>query len=299
MIHSMTGFGSWRGESPLGLWAADVKTVNHRHLDVHVRLPTEFQSFEAAIRKKVADRLRRGRVDVSVRIERIRKGVRIEADPEVVRSYCEVVRALQRQFPIAGEITVDALSRIPGAISVTSADLSEEEERALSDQVAETVDQALLQVVEMRRREGEALARDLNSRIARIRQNLVRIQGAAHLLVAHYRERLEARIAELAPSATIDAPRLEVESLIYADKSDISEEITRLLSHLDQFEATVARDDEAGKRLDFLLQEMNREVTTILSKTSGINGAGVTLGEAAIDNKVEIDKLREQVQNVE
>jgi uncharacterized protein (TIGR00255 family) len=299
MIQSMTGFGSGRQETSLAVCVVDVKTVNHKHLDLHVRLPGEFQSLEPTVRKCVTRRLRRGRVDVSVGVERVRKGVRVEADPDIVSSYVEAVKSLQRQFPITGELTVDAISRVPGAISISGADLSDEDEQALRQQVEVAVDQALTRLIEMRRTEGEALVRDLAGRIKCIRENLTRIRDGADLLVTHYRERLEARLRELAPSIEVDSNRLEVESLIYADKSDITEEITRLNSHLDQFETTMRADGEAGKRLDFLLQEMNREVTTILSKTSGLNASGAAIGEAAVNNKVEIDKLREQVQNVE
>jgi uncharacterized protein (TIGR00255 family) len=299
MIQSMTGFGSGRSESPQVVVRADVKTVNHRYLDVHVRLPAEFQSLEAPIRKTVSNRLRRGRVDLTVSIERAHKRVLVEADAELISAYVQLVRSLQREFPISGELTLDAISKVPGAISVSPAEASDEEDRALLAQVEETVGQALSQLVGMRTREGEALDRDLVARIGRNRQSLTAIRDAAALLVEHYRDRLVARLTELAPAVELDSGRLEMEALIYADKSDIAEELTRLQSHMDQFEATLRGSEEAGKRLDFLLQEMNREVTTILSKTSGLARSGTTIGEAAIDMKVEIDKLREQVQNVE
>jgi len=299
MIRSMTGFGSGRQDSALASCAVEVKTVNHKHLDLHVRIPSEFQFLEPVLRKLVSERLSRGRVDMTVSVELARRGVRVEANPDIVASYVEVVKSLERQFPISGELTVEAISRVPGAITVTSTHMSDEEEASLIRQVGKAADRALGVLLEMRRTEGEALARDLSGRIGRIRDNLSRIRDGSHQLVSHYRTRLESRLADLAPTVSFDSARLEVEALIYADKSDISEEITRLGSHLDQFQTTVDSDDEAGKRLDFLLQEMNREVTTILSKTSGLNDSAVEIGQAAIDNKVEIDKLREQVQNVE
>lgn len=182
---------------------------------------------------------------------------------------------------------------------MSAAEASEEEDLALVAQVENAVEQALSGVVRMRALEGEALRQDLSGRLAVIRESLGVIGRNADVLVAHYRERLVKRVGELAPSITLDSGRLEMEALIYADKSDIAEEITRLASHLDQFEAALGQGEEAGKRLDFLLQEMNREVTTILSKSSGLNQSAALIGEAAIRSKVEIDKLREQVQNVE
>jgi uncharacterized protein (TIGR00255 family) len=299
MIQSMTGFGAARRESGVGAIAIDVKTVNHKYLDVHVRLPLEYQSLEGPIRKAVGRQLRRGRVDVSVSISHSRKAVRIDADSELIGAYVDLMKTLQRQFPISGDLTVDAIARIPGAISVANSSASPEEEQQLLDEVDRTVAEALKQLVSMRRREGDALKEDLGARIGQIRGHLDQIRSGAAGLVGHYRERLVARLAELGPGVQIDSGRLEVEALIYADKSDITEEMTRLGSHLDQFDGVLASDDEAGKRLDFLLQEMNREATTILSKTSGLNQSGAAVGAAAIEIKVEIDKLREQVQNVE
>jgi uncharacterized protein (TIGR00255 family) len=295
----MTGFGSGRREGPDSVVTVEVKAVNHRYLDVHVRLPGEFQSLEPVVRKKLGASLSRGRVDVTLGVERGRRGVRVEADPELIEAWVDLIRDLQRQFHVSGEVTVESLTRLPGAISVTGQEPSEEEDRALVALVEEALDQALGRLVGMRRAEGEALGKDLLGRTARMRANLGAIREAAPLLISHYRERLAARMAELSPPGVLESGRLEAEALVYADKSDITEEITRLESHLDQFDAAMEGEDETGKRLDFLLQEMNREVTTILSKTSGLSGPGTRIGEAAIENKVEIDKLREQVQNVE
>jgi len=151
----------------------------------------------------------------------------------------------------------------------------------------------------MRLKEGAALMEDLDQRIGKIRENLTTIEGGASGLLQHHRESLVSRVAELAPDLKLDSNRLEIEALMYADKSDIAEEITRLGSHLGQFSDLKTRQEEAGKRMDFLLQEMNREVTTILSKTSGIAQVGTKIGNASLEIKVEIDKMREQVQNIE
>src|SRR5262249_18489718 len=147
--------------------------------------------------------------------------------------------------------------------------------------------------------EGQSLMADIDRRIAVIAKHLETILAGANRFIEHYRQQLITRVTELAPQLAADSNRLGMEALLYAERNDIAEETTRLRSHLDQFAGLKDLGDEAGKRMDFILQEMNREVTTILSKTSGLNEAGVGLGQAAIEIKVEIEKLREQVQNIE
>ena len=299
MILSMTGFGSGRAEVPNLTISVDAKTVNHRHLDLHIRLPAEFQSLEPDVRKTVSGKLRRGRVDIFVKIELTTEGVKIEADPALIESYIELVQELQRRFPITGDLTLEAISKLPGAITVSSNNLASEEQLSVTQNLEKASLAAIEQVLEMRKKEGKALVKDLEQRIETIRGHLETIRQGATTLLQHYRELLTSRVAELAPNLNVDSNRLEIEALIHAEKSDIAEEITRLASHLDHFSEITSRKAEAGKRLDFLLQEMNREATTILSKTSGLNQSGVSIGEAAIEIKVEIDKLREQVQNIE
>ncbi len=299
MILSMTGFGTGRVEIPNMTISVEAKTVNHRHLDLHVRLPAEFQFLEPVVRKVVSGKLRRGRVDIFVKIELTAEGVKMQADPALIESYIELVRDLQRRFPITGDLTLEAISKVPGAISVSSDNLSPEAQSSLSQNLEKASLDAIEQVLEMRKKEGAALVEDLQQRIETIRGHLETVRQGATGLLQHYRELLTRRVSELVPNLVVDSSRLEIEALIHAEKSDIAEEITRLASHLDQFSEITSRKAEAGKRLEFLLQEMNRETTTILSKTSGLNQSGVSIGEAAIEIKVEIDKLREQVQNIE
>jgi uncharacterized protein (TIGR00255 family) len=299
MILSMTGFGSSRAETPNVSVSVEAKTVNHRYLDLHVRLPSEFQSLEPVVRKVASSRLKRGRVDIFIKIERTQSDVRIDSDPDLIGAYVDLVKDLQARFPIAGELTVEAVTKIPGAIQVLGREPSKDEQDALIACVERATLDAVDQVRDMRAREGEALVADLKGRLDSIRRNLRTISECATALLEHYRTLLTERVAVLAPNLDVDSNRLEVEALIHAEKSDIAEEITRLDSHLDQFGGTLDKDAEAGKRLDFLLQEMNREVSTILSKTSGLNQTGASIGESGIDIKVEIDKLREQVQNIE
>lgn len=299
MIQSMTGFGSGVAETDEFRISVEAKTVNHRYLDVHVRLPSEYQHLESAARRVIASRLGRGRIDVFVKVDRLRAGADVEADPDLIAAYVELVRDLQRRFPIEGGVTLDALWRVPGAIRVVDTASSSEARAELEREFERALSAALDRLVEMRQQEGRALVQDMRNRLDSIRSSVALIADSATNLVQHYRDVLRARVEEIAPNLPIDSSRLEVEALMFAERADIAEEVTRLGSHLDQFGDVLSGTGEAGKRLDFLLQEMNREASTILSKTSGLNQAGGALGQAGIDIKVEIDKLREQVQNIE
>ncbi len=299
MISSMTGFGSSRVESANVAISVEAKTVNHRYLDLNVRLPSEFQNLEPVVRKAASSKLNRGRVDIFVKIELTSAAVKIVADSTLIAEYVELAKDLQSRFPISGELTLEAVSRIPGAIQVIGGDPNRQEQAALAEYVETATREALDQVCEMRRKEGEALVTDFKGRLETIRGHLDTIGQSATALLQHYRQLLTRRLEVLAPNLAVDSNRVEVEALIHAEKSDIAEEVTRLESHLDQFGAVLDKRAEAGKRLDFLLQEMNREISTILSKTSGLNQTGGSIGQAGIDIKVEIDKLREQVQNIE
>jgi uncharacterized protein (TIGR00255 family) len=300
MIVSMTGFGSARAEAPNLTVLVEIKSVNHRYMDVHVKMAGEFQSFENQIRQKISSNFKRGRFDVFVRIDYRRSAVRLTANEDLVRAYVELQERLKGQFPIEGGVTLEMLSKIPGLISVTDNGLTPEEHALISGALEESVGAACGKLAAMRAIEGETLLRDIDGRLASIARHVETIEQGAHGFVEHYRNQLVTRIAELAPELVADSGRrLETEALLYAERSDITEETTRLRSHLGQFATLRNLNDEAGKRMDFILQEMNREVTTVLSKTSGLNERGAILGQAAIEIKVEIEKLREQVQNIE
>ena len=300
MITSMTGFGSARTEGANLTVLVEIKSVNHRYIDIHIKIPGEFQSFENPIRQKIAATFKRGRFDGFVRIDYRRSAVKLEANENLIRAYVELQERLKRQFPIEGGVTLDMLSRIPGLIAVSDSGLSPEELALIGSAVDNSTAEACRKLAGMREIEGKTLMRDIDSRLASITRHVGTIAAGADGFVEHYRTQLVARIAELAPELAADSGhRLETEALLYAERSDITEELTRLRSHLDQFAGLKNLNDEAGKRMDFILQEMNREVTTVLSKTSGLNERGAAIGQAAIEIKVEIEKLREQGQNME
>ena len=300
MIYSMTGFGSARTEADNLTVLVEIKSVNHRYIDTHIKIPGEFQSLENHIRQKITSSFKRGRFDVFVRVDYKRDNVRLDANVAMIRSYVDLMGRLKSDFPIQGDLTMDMLSRVPGLIAVTGSDLQPAELELIGKKLDEAAAEAVRKLTEMRVVEGNSLMEDIDRRLGVIARHLVTILSGAQDFVNHYRQQLITRVTELAPQLVADSGhRLETEALIHAERADITEETTRLRSHLDQFSGLKNIKDESGKRMDFILQEMNREVTTILSKTSGLNERGVAIGQAAIEIKVEIEKLREQVQNIE
>jgi uncharacterized protein (TIGR00255 family) len=300
MITSMTGFGSSRAEGPNLSVSVEIKSVNHRYIDTHIKMPGEFQSFENQIRQKVASMFKRGRFDVFIRIDYKREAVRIDANEALIRAYVDLQDRLKAQFPVHGELTMEMLSRIPGLIAISGTDLKTEELAQIGAALDAATSEACRKLSEMRVIEGQSLLKDIETRLASIARHTETIAAGASGFVEHYRAQLIARIQELAPQLVSESGhRLETEALLYAERSDVTEELTRLRSHLEQFASLKDLKDEAGKRMDFILQEMNREATTTLSKTSGLNERGAAIGQAAIEIKMEIEKLREQVQNIE
>lgn len=300
MIYSMTGFGSARSEAANLSVLIEMKSVNHRYLDAHIKIPGEYQNFENVIRQRITGAFKRGRIDVFVRIDYKRENIKLDVNHELIRAYVEMMSDLKNRYPLQGDLTLEMVTRLPGLVSISSSDLSKDEIALIEQKVGQATDAATAQMKQMRITEGEALIADVDRRLSSIERHLETILGHAKDFVDHYRQQLIARVTELAPQLVAETGhRLETEALLYAERSDIAEETTRLRSHLDQFAGLKNLQDEAGKRMDFILQEMNREVTTILSKTSGLNELGVGIGQAAIEIKVEIEKLREQVQNIE
>jgi len=300
MIYSMTGFGAARAEAANLSVLVEVKSVNHRYLDTHTKIPGEYQNFENVIRQKISAAFKRGRLDAFVRIDYKRENIRLDVNHSLIRAYVDMLSELKKTYSVQGDVTLEMITRLPGLVTISSSDLSSDEQELIARKLGEATDAALAQLRQMRITEGQALMADVDRRVATIDRHLQTILAHAKDFVEHYRQQLIARVTELAPQLVAESGhRLETEALLYAERSDIAEETTRLRSHLDQFAGLKKLQDEAGKRMDFILQEMNREVTTILSKTTGLNELGAGIGQAAIDIKVEIEKLREQVQNIE
>ena len=293
-MKSMTGFGRGTSNGDGYSVAVELKTVNNRFLDIHLRTGNELSGLEATIRRRIGERLTRGRVDVNVNLDRTSE-ISYEVNRPLVAGYIQAMRAMQEEFGLAGEPDVNVLARLPGALQASRNGVGEEVggaiERALSD--------ALDELQRMRESEGAALASEMRSLLDEIERNVPIIETLAGEQVALYRSRVQKRIMELLARdglevVELDQGRLSQEVAYLADRSDITEEVARLRSHITQFRAIIDGGGEAGKRLDFLLQEFNREANTVLSKSTDL-----AIKESSLAIKAAVEKLREQVQNVE
>ena len=290
----MTGFGRGSATGEGFTVAVDLKTVNNRFLDVHLRADGQLAAIEALVRRCISERLSRGRVDCSITLDRTGE-VPYQVNRPLIAGYIEAMRAIQREFALPGEPDINLLARLPGAMQPVREDLSETVTRG----VEQAVNEALAELDRMRVQEGEALAAEMRGRLDRMESLVPVIEAAAGAQVDSYRVRIQKRVDELLArdgykAVELDQGRLAQEVAYLADRSDITEELARLKSHIAQFRTGLDGADEAGKRLDFLLQELNREANTVLSKSTDI-----TIKEAALAIKGEIEKIREQVQNVE
>ena len=289
----MTGYGRGTVSGDDFSVSVDLKTVNNRFLDVHLRIGSELASVEPAIKRRIGSRLARGRVDVTVSFERTAQ-VAYELNRPLIAGYVQALRQLQQEFGIEGVLDINVLARIPGALVPGRNGIDERMTAALE----QAIDQALDDLERMRQQEGEALRKELAERVAKIEALVPTIEASAAGLAEAYRQRLQKRIGELlsrgGQAIEVDQARLAQEVAYLADRSDVSEEMVRLRSHLAQFQEAINSTGETGKMLDFLLQELNREANTTLSKSTDL-----TIKEAALSIKAEVEKLREQVQNVE
>jgi uncharacterized protein (TIGR00255 family) len=300
-IHSMTGFAQARIERDGWSLRINLRSVNHRFLDLHLRMPDGFEVFEPRIRLAVRNRLRRGHVDVNVYYEPAGPAT-VEVNREVAEAYMKALEELRGQFGVTAEPDLIALFRLPGVVAapgVTSELQNEEAQERLGAQVEACLEHALGRLESMRRSEGQALAGEMQGLLTRIGETTAEIESLAQRVRPAFARRLEAKLSELLSTAQIDPARLAQEAALLAERSDITEELARLRSHVEQFRKLLAGAGEAGKKFDFLLQEMQREANTLLSKTPGVESEGLAITTFALEVKSDIEKLREQAQNVE
>ncbi len=296
-MRSMTGFGvgeaplATSGESPQGKLTVEIRAVNHRYLDVRVRAPNQLPDLASVTEAIARERLHRGRFDVTVRVEGAALGA-MTIDRDRARSVLGALSALRDELAPASEVPLSLLSVVPD-LFVPSI---EQQGEAVRGALASAFDAAVKSLDAMRLREGTSLAEDLGRRLATVRKLSVRVATRAPQVLEAYRKRLKDRAEKLraASDIDVDAGRLEQEVALYADRVDIAEELTRLDSHADHFTSLLASEDAVGRRLDFLLQEMAREANTI-----GAKSQDVAVAHAVVELKAEIERMREQVQNVE
>lgn len=292
MIRSMTGFGRAEGVVLGRESVVEARSVNNRYRDVIVRLPKSFGSLEEIIKKIAAEYVTRGRLEIFIQLgEAGERQKRLKLDLDLARTYKDLLLKLRDELNLAGELTLDRMAEYRDVIQY------EEDETDLEEFMAAlkpVVQEALDNLVKMRQTEGNALAEDFFSRLSDLSQRVAEISSRREVVLEETKAKLQARIETLTQGIELDEQRLAQEVAFLIDRGDITEELVRLASHLDQFRSHLETNDAVGRRLDFLLQEINREVNTIGSKSSDVN-----ITRQVVDIKTELEKIREQVQNVE
>ncbi|MDX2040279.1 MAG: YicC/YloC family endoribonuclease [Acidobacteriota bacterium] len=290
MLKSMTGYGQGTASGENFSVTVDLRSVNNRNLDIHWRAPQDLLSLEIPLKKQIQAALSRGRVDVTINFSQT-ADTAYELNRPLIRGYLAALKTMREEFGLSGEPDLATIARLPNVLQAQSTGgLSE----AVVQGVEEALTQALTSLVAMRAVEGHELQKELLARVERIQKQVELIIAGSDGLVDAYREKLRKRVAEILEKTAVDETRLAQEVAYLAERSDITEEITRLKSHLVQLKELLGGDGEIGKKLDFLLQETNREANTILSKSSELS-----ICDAAIEIKTEVEKLREQANNVE
>ena len=295
MIRSMTGYG--RAEAVLGgrKYVVEIKSLNHRYLELSLRIPANLLPLEMEIKKKINEHLIRGKIDITIRRETYSgiEGSRLlEVNLPLVKNYYDLLIQLKDLFNLKEDITLDMMAGLKDVF--IPLETLEDEITVLWEGLAGVLSNAIAALIDMRQKEGEVLGQDLKARLYLINEHLDEINARAPQIVLEYQKRLVARIRELMDGMVIDESRLSQEVAIMAEKSDITEEIVRFRSHIKQFLEMLKSPEAIGRKVDFLIQEMNREVNTIGSKS---NDAEISCH--VIEIKSELAKLREQVQNLE
>lgn len=297
-IHSMTGFARIQGRVHDQLkYTLSVKSVNHRFLDVQLRLPSGLDALEMELRRAMKEKLIRGHVELTLSVDRTAQQA-AGYNRELIANYLAAFNAARDEHSLLGEPDLNGILSLPGALQTDNRGNSEDDLAALAASVEREIASLLDQLNAMRAREGEGLEAILSGTLDRLAQA---VEGVADLRLeveTRYQERLTQRLLA-ATGAEFNRQRLLEEVAVMVERSDISEELARMTTHIAHFRELLAAGGEAGKKLDFLLQEMNREANTLLSKTGGISGKGNRITELGLAMKAEIEKAREQVQNVE
>jgi uncharacterized protein (TIGR00255 family) len=293
-IRSMTGFAQVKGQLDGGAgFSLSIKSVNHRFLDLHFRLPANTDTLEVSLRRVLKEKLARGHMDVNLSFEQAGSAP-LTLNRQLVSAYVQAFRAAAIEAGIAAEPDLNAVLRLPGALDSGAAP----PEGDLTSAVLAKIEEALLSLNRMREEEGRAMDRELRERMAHLQSGCTEVRKHRETVLKTYSDRLKSRLQEWLGSS-VDQDRIVQEAALLADRSDIQEELVRLENHVQHFLGLLDAGGEVGKKLDFLLQEMNRESNTLLSKTSGLAGDAVRITEAGLAMKADIEKAREQVQNIE
>jgi uncharacterized protein (TIGR00255 family) len=298
MIHSMTGYSKAQAEEGGYSVSVSIRGTNHRFLDIQVRFPSALESMDPLLRRLIKNHIKRGHVEVAVSFEQP-ANAGLLLDRKLLAAYIAAYRTLREEFGSAAEPDLVAMLRIPGLAMPGNGEIPPQDLEQVRRLLERVTTEALESLNEMRAREGEDLECDLKTRLARLESLTESVASLAERLPKLYQHRLEVRLRELMGTTELDGARLAEEVAYLASRSDTTEELTRFRSHVAQVKQLLAESPEVGKKLDFLLQEMNREANTLLSKTTDLPEVGLEVARLAIEMKSEIEKLREQAQNIE
>ncbi|MBR3103934.1 MAG: YicC family protein [Lachnospiraceae bacterium] len=292
MIKSMTGFGRCETEEHARRITVEMKAVNHRYLDLSIKMPKKFNPFEAQIRNVLKEYIERGKVDLYITCEDLgEENLQIRYNKAVAAEYLQYLRQMSEEFGLEDDIRVSTLSRFPEVFSME--DVQQDEEEIWQD-LEKTVRGAAAVFVESREREGEALKADLLDKLESMQTSVAQIEERSPQVIEEYREKLRAKVRELVGDVQLDESRLMMEVTVFADKICVDEEMVRLKSHIAAMSQELKKGGSVGRKLDFIAQEMNREANTTLSKANDL-----LTSDAAIELKTGIEKIREQIQNLE
>lgn len=292
MIKSMTGFGRCESMEGTRKYTVEMKSVNHRYLDVNIKMPKKLYMFESAIRSELKKYASRGKVDIFITLEDFSEAnAKVKYNKELACEYISHLEQMAEDFHLDNDIRVSTLSRYPDVLTMEEVEADEEE---LWKELRKTFQGAAEQFVVSRVTEGEHLCDDLVEKLDGMLERVAFIEERSPQIVKEYREKLEAKVRELLGDTKVDEARLLTEVTIFADKSCVDEEIVRLKSHIATTKATLLAGGDIGRKLDFIAQEMNREANTTLSKSNDL-----AISNCAIELKTEIEKVREQIQNIE
>ncbi len=293
MIKSMTGFGRCELSDGERKFTVEMKGVNHRYLDVNIRMPKKLNFFETSIRSLLKQSVSRGKVDIFITYEDLSEGQAVlKYNASLAKEYMESLREMEEQFGLENDVRVSTLSRYPEVLTMEEQALDEEE---IWNCLKKAMEGAISQFVETRTLEGENLRRDIIDKLDGMAEMVEFIEVRSPKIIAEYREKLEEKVRELLADTQIDDSRIAAEVVIFADKICTDEEVVRLKSHISHMKDVLLSDEAGiGRKLDFIAQEMNREANTILSKANDLE-----VSNRGIDLKTEIEKVREQIQNIE
>jgi uncharacterized protein (TIGR00255 family) len=289
---SMTGYGRGVFTTQDYSVTIDLKSINHRYLELYFKIPKSYAFLEDKLRREISGRISRGKVEISINIEKLSlTEARVELNQSLLTSYLKAIQELKNNYAIEGEADLKTIISLPEVFKTTQ---PEEDQEKLVEIAGQALDMAIKSLIATRKTEGEGLRLDIQAKLASLEESRIALLELAPNVVTTYQEKLTKRIQELIGGVEIDPNRLACEVAIFADKSDISEESVRIESHLKQFLQILGLTEPIGRKLDFLIQELNREINTVGSKASDIN-----IAQLVINFKAELEKIREQIQNIE